>query len=51
MQALEEQGYDVAFGFGLKDYARRSDLRYNIRRIKINGYANLVYLKNWLKYL
>lgn len=51
MKALEENNYDVAFGFGLKDYARRSDLRYNIRRIKINGNANLAYLKNWLKYL
>ena len=51
MKALEENNYDVAFGFGLKDYARRSDLRYNIRRIKINGYANLAYLKNWLKNL
>ena len=51
MKALEENNYDIAFGFGLKDYARRSDLRYNIRRIKINGNANLAYLKNWLKYL
>ena len=51
MKALAENNYDIAFGFGLKDYARRSDLRYNIRRIKINGNANLAYLKNWLKYL
>ena len=49
--ALKDNDFKVAFGFWYKDYARRTDDRYNIHRIKINGKSDITYLKNWLKYL
>ena len=51
VEALKDNDFKVAFGFWYKDYARRTDDRYNIHRIKINGKSDITYLKNWLKYL
>ena len=47
---LEEYNYLCAFRFAHSDYARRSNERYEIYRIKINGEANLNTLKKWLNY-
>jgi len=49
-QALEENGYLVAFSFGKQDYAKRSSEKFSIPRIKINGYADIDTLKKWLDY-
>ena len=47
-ELLEKHNYLCAFRFAHSDYAKRSNERYEIYRIKINGFANLDTLKKWL---
>lgn len=47
---LAEEGYLVAFRFGPSNYATRSSDRYAIPRIKINGYATINNMIDWLTY-
>ena len=46
---LKKFGYLIAFKFSPKTYATRNDDRFAISRIKLNGYATIETLKNWLK--
>ncbi len=47
---LKEYDYLCAFRFAHSDYARRSNDRYEIYRIKMNDKADLSTLKKWLNY-
>ena len=47
---LEKNNYRLAFGFRDHEYATRKSKRYQIPRIKINGFSTVETLKEWLNY-
>ena len=49
-EVIKNHGYLVAFRFVPSKYATRNSDRYGIPRIKINGYATIDTLKDWLNY-
>ena len=46
---LEMKGYLISFRFGPSNYATRNSERFAIPRIKLDGFATVDTLKNWLK--
>ena len=50
-EIVKKKGYLISFRFGPPRYATRKDDRFAMSRIKINGEANLHFLKKWLKYI
>lgn len=50
IKALAREGHTkLAFVYGHDDYARKSDARFAVKRIKINGTGNFSDFKRWLQ--
>ena len=50
IKVLEKYNYRLAFTFRVHEYATRESKRYEIPRIKINGFSNVEEIKKWLDY-
>lgn len=50
MKELEKRKYNLAFTFRKQGYATRDSNKYEIPRIKVNGFSDVDIIKKWLDY-